>query len=782
VTASNGRGDVLEARAPRFTASDAARIAEEVFGEEVVEVAPLESERDQNFRIRGARGERVLKLSNAAEDPAVVDFEIAALRHVARWDPALPVPRVCTTPRGEASPCVVATDGLRHAARLLTFLPGRPFSEVGRDDALHRDLGASLARLGRALRGFFHPAAGRVLLWDLRHATRLRSRTEAIREPALRALVAERLERFESSVLPSLQDLRAQVIHNDVSRHNTLVDEGGRVAGILDFGDAIHAPLVLDLAVTAAEVLLGAPEPVDAVRELVAAYHECEPLRAEELRVLPDLVATRLAVGLAISAWRVREHPGNAAYIAGDDAQLGETLSGFASFEGDLRSALPRVAGAPRASGVGGSAKDVATSLLARRARHLGAALELFYAQPLHLVRGRGVWLHDADGRAYLDAYNNVPHVGHGHPAVVEAIARQAATLNTNTRYLTDTVVEYAERLAAILPGRLEVCLFVCSGSEANDLAWRIARLHGGGRGAVVVEGAYHGTTEATHALSPWEREGDIADHVRALPTPDVYRGAFRRDEPRLGARLAAAADEAVASLAEAGLAPAAFFVDPTLSSSGIHVAPEGWLAGVFERIRAAGGLCVADEVQSGFGRMGGPFWGFEMHGVVPDIVTLGKPIGNGYPLAAVVTTPEIAASLAEEGEFFSTFGGNPVACAAGLAVLEVIEREGLVEQARRVGTLLREGLESLAGDHAWIGDVRGAGLFLGVELVRDRVSQQPATHETRRVLEGMRERGVLVGSEGPHRNVVKIRPPLVFEASHAARLLEALDGTLRSL
>jgi 4-aminobutyrate aminotransferase-like enzyme/Ser/Thr protein kinase RdoA (MazF antagonist) len=770
---------VLEAKAPVLTATDAARVADEVFGLRRATAAdPLDSERDQNFRLdTSERGEFVLKIANAAEDPAVLDLQNRALQHVAQRDPELEVPRLVLTPGGETSALVTGPDGRRHLARVLTFLPGRTLGEVPHKPELLRSLGTTLARLGRALRGFFHPAAGHELLWDFKHAARLRVHLDEIRDPARRAWAAGCLDRFETRVAPVLPDLRAQVIHNDVSLHNTLVDsEGVRVAGIIDFGDLVHAPLVNDLAVTVTEVMLAAPDPIAAAAAVVNAFDRGEALRYEERALLFDLVATRLAMAVLISAWRVSRHPENREYITGDDAASWSLIEHLAEIEPALRGAF--LGAAPAAAGT-----DSVERLIARRARRLGPALTHFYERPLHMVRGRGAWLTDADGHAYLDAYNNVPHVGHAHPAVADAIARQTATLNTNTRYLYESVVDYADRLVESLPDGLDVCMFVCSGSEANDLAWRIAKAHTRHRGAIVVEGAYHGSTDAVNDLSPSELRAGAAParHVRVVPAPDDYRGAYRRGEERVAERYAEHLPEAIASLRANAFAPAAFFLDTLLSSSGILIAPDGYLRAAFGTVRAAGGLCVADEVQAGFGRTGDHLWGFEAHGVVPDIVTLGKPIGNGYPLAAVVTTQEIAASFAEEGEFFSTFGGNPVACAAGLAVLEVMERERLRENASRVGAQLRKGVEALAASQPLIGDVRGRGLYVGVDLVRDPSTREPATREARRVMEGMRERRVLVGVDGPHANVLKIRPPLVFSAKDADRLLEALDASLAS-
>ena len=766
--------DVLETPPPRLSAADAERIAAELFGFEAA-ASPLDSERDQNFRLRAGDGrERVLKLANPAEDPQTLDFQIRALLQLEHTAPDLPLPRVYASRSGDFCPVIRAPDGRQHGVRLLSFLPGAPLETAPRADGLAADLGSFLARLGHGLRGFFHPSARGGLLWDLSQAGRLREHLGRIEEAELRGLALRWLAHFDERVARRLPALRAQVIHNDASVANTLVDAGGeRVVGLVDFGDLVHAPLVQDLAVAIAELLPGASDPIATAAELVAGYEGVEPLREEERAILFDLVAARLAVSVAIAAWRGARFPENHAYIAGDAAAMGKALAWVDANEEALREALGEPA--MERAGAGGGLER----LLARRERLLGPTASHFYEHPLHLVRGRGAWLFGADGRAYLDAYNNVPHVGHCHPRVVAAIARQASLLDTNTRYVTEAILDYAERLTATLPEALELCLFVCSGSEANDLAWRLARAHTGNSAALVVEGAYHGGTDATDQLSP----GAVpASHVRSISAPDGTRSPCRSGETEPARRSAAGAETALASLALAGLAPAAFFVDPLLVSSGILVPPPGWLAQVFAAVRRAGGLCVADEVQAGFGRTGEHFWGFEAHGVVPDLVTLGKPIANGYPMAAVVTRPDIARSFARRGDFFSTFGGSPVACAAAIAVLDVVESEGLRENARRIGARLRAGCEALASHRTLVGDVRGAGLLLGVELVRDREAREPAPSETRAVVERLREAGVLVGVEGPRRNVIKIRPPLVFSAADADRLLEALDAALAAV
>lgn len=416
------------------------------------------------------------------------------------------------------------------------------------------------------------------------------------------------------------------------------------------------------------------------------------------------------------------------------------------------------------------------------RRRHVGPALSLSYRRPLTIVRGAGTYLYDETGRAYLDGVNNVCHVGHAHPRVVRAVHEQMAVLNTNTRYLHPNLVRYAERLVATLPEPLRVCFFVNSGSEANDLALRLARTHTGRRDVVVLDGAYHGHLTSLIDISPYKFDGPggqgAPPFTHVVPMPDPYRGPYRADDPEAGARYAAHVRDATEAAVRHG-GVAAFVAEPLLSCGGQVVPPPGFLREAYRHVRRAGGLCIADEVQVGFGRAGTHFWGFETQGVVPDVVTMGKPIGNGHPLGAVVTTAEVAASFANGMEYFNTFGGNPVSCAAGLAVLDVVADEGLQAHARRVGEQLRAGLERLMAQHPVVGDVRGAGLFLGIELVLDREARAPAPAQAAYLVERMKEHGILLSTDGPFHNVIKIKPPLSFSEADADLLLRTLADVL---
>lgn len=416
-------------------------------------------------------------------------------------------------------------------------------------------------------------------------------------------------------------------------------------------------------------------------------------------------------------------------------------------------------------------------AMIGRRDALLGPAYRLMYEHPLHIVRGEGVWLIDPDGRRYLDVYNNVASLGHCHPAVTEAICRQVQTLATNTRYLHDTILELAERLLASVPETdLAHLMLTCTGSEANDVAYRIAKVRTGGTGVIVTETAYHGFTDAVSQFSPsLGMTVDLGAHVRLVPAPRLYHA----EGADLSARFTRDVEMAIADLRRHGIKPAALIVDSLFTSDGILPEPAGFLKGAVDAIKRAGGLFIADEVQPGFGRTGEHMWGFQRHGVIPDIATLGKPMGNGQPVAGLLATADALAEFGKNSRYFNTFAGNTVSCAAALAVWDTIEQEGLLKHAARVGNILREGIADLAIRHEAIGDVRGAGLFVGVELVSDRASRTPDRELTSRVVNRMRDNGVLLSACAMGHNVLKLRPPLVLSAEQAGIVIETLDEAL---
>jgi 4-aminobutyrate aminotransferase-like enzyme len=409
--------------------------------------------------------------------------------------------------------------------------------------------------------------------------------------------------------------------------------------------------------------------------------------------------------------------------------------------------------------------------LIARREAVLGGAYRLFYAQPVELVRGAGVYLYDPAGRSYLDAYNNVPSVGHSHPHVTESVARQLATLNTHTRYLTEPVVRYAERLLAAHP-RLSPAraMFTCSGSEAVDLALRIARQATGADGVIVTANAYHGVTAAAAEVSPSLGPNvPLGPNVRTVPPPGP------------GVNFAAAVAWAMTDLARHGVRTAAFLADSLFSSDGVLPDPAGFLAPVAELVRAEGGLYIADEVQSGFGRTGAHMWGYERHGLTPDLVVMGKPMGNGLPIAGVAGRADLLDDFGRTARYFNTFGGNPVCVAAASAVLDVLDAEGLPANAAATGGYLKDQVSQLAAGSPVLGDVRGAGLYLGID-VTDGVTGAPSGDLAAAVVNGMREHRVLISATGPHGSVLKVRPPLPFGREHADQFLTVLADVLAGI
>ena len=422
----------------------------------------------------------------------------------------------------------------------------------------------------------------------------------------------------------------------------------------------------------------------------------------------------------------------------------------------------------------------VDTQLLERRYRLLGARAPLFYNEPLHIVRGEGVWLYDADGKKYLDVYNNVPNVGHCHPHVVEALYKQSQTLNVHNRYLHELIVEYAERLTALHDDPLSMAFIVCTGSEANEIALRMARQATGKLGIICTNCAYHGNTTAVDELATGLYGGATpSPNVKAVPFPESYRPLDGLTGEALATAYSDKVKQAIDEFEEEGIGFAGILICPIFSGEGLPDVPPGYMEQAMDHVRAAGGLYIADEVQAGFARSGEKMWGYQLSGVTPDIATMGKPMGNGHPVAGVVARPDLVNGFREQVMYFNTFGGNPVQCAVGMAVLDVIEQENLQENALVVGEYIRDGLRALQSEHELIGDVRGHGLFNGVELVTDREAKTPATAEVRKIINAMKDKGVLINYIGMYGNVLKMRPPLPFSKDNADLLLSVLNDVL---
>jgi 4-aminobutyrate aminotransferase-like enzyme/Ser/Thr protein kinase RdoA (MazF antagonist) len=789
----------LRTSPPSFGIAEGERIARDLYGL-AVSVKALPGERDCNFRLRTAeavgaqasgakaRGanppgtstrEFVLKVLDVAGDLASTDCLVRVLDHLAEQDPTLPVPRLYPTLAAEAVGRF-SRDGADYATCLVSFLPGRLVSEAPASAALLRNVGSALARVDRALQGFFHPSLTRSLAWDVRRLPELAEFSGDIESPALRETINRVAGDFRDR-LPRLRGLRAQAIHGDCHGANLLVDaDGSSICGILDFGDMIHAPLIMEPAVAMSELLTESVAPLESLGAVLQGYAQGLTLQPEEVEFIYDIIIARHAVTVLVHAWRSRHDSQGARVLEAASAHAETSLLRLLSLD---RQALTRqwheaagtLSATERAHGRSAGTAAQQPVDVGRRHRLMGAGAELFYDQPLHIVRGSGVWLYDAQGRAYLDVYNNVPHVGHAHPAVVEAIQRQTAVLATHTRYLHEKILQYAEELTARLPAHLDACIFVNSGSEANDVAWRMAQMATGHHGGLIMQYAYHGITDAVAALTPGVGQPE-APHVVALPAPPE---GLRAGDELTPAQLSAAildADRALATLRERGFAPAAFYVDSAITSSGIFDPPPAWAAAVQARFRAAGSLMVADEVQYGLGRPGSHFWGFQRRGFHPDIVTMGKPVGNGYPMGVVVANRALIEEFQAKFGFFSTFGGNAVAASAGLAVLKVLDDEELMANAADTGGYLQEALRTAAARRACLGAVRGTGLLLGLEVLGPDVSS--AKRRAKRIINALAAQSrVLIGYEGPHASILKLRPPMPFRREHADLLVQAIDA-----
>ncbi len=777
---------------PPLSPVEAARIALELYSLRGA-VRPLPGEYDDNFHLVTSDGRGyVLKIMHAGRETSFVDMQCQVLTHLAERAPHLALPRVIPNSRGELFAQAQVADGTRRIVWLLTFLPGSTLAEVSpHTRQLLESLGRFLAEIDTALLDFSHPAANRIVKWDLSRSPWAFEKLSFVADPQRRALAEHFLNLFEQEAVPRFHRLRRSVIYGDANDHNILVSpessQPREVVSVIDFGDLHTGLTVAEPSVAAAYAILGKDDPLAAARSVLAGYHRRFPLNENEIAAFFPLMAARLAVSVVNSAHRKSLIPDDP-YVTVTEVAAWTALERLAQIPPSFASDRLRAATVPS-----GAVPSGETSLtqplptleksLSARQKYFSSNLSLSYDRPLKIVRGWMQYLYDDTGRAFLDVYNNVPLVGHSHPRVVRAVQEQIALLNTNTRYLHDNILQYAERLIALLPSPLRVCFFVNSGSEANELALRLARTHTGREDIIVLEHAYHGHTSTLIDISPYKFNGPGGKGqkpwVHVAPIPDDYRGIHRRGESELGRKYAAPITEILQKLKKEGRGAAAFIAETLPSVAGQIVFPPGYLIEVYKHVRAAGAVCIADEVQVGFGRLGTHFWGFETQAAVPDIVVLGKPIGNGIPLAAVVTTPEIAASFANGMEFFSTFGGNPVACAAGMAVLDVLEADHLQQNALNVGAKWLEDLRALQLKYPLIGDVRGIGLFLGIDLVTDREARTPATTQAHYVVNRLRDLGILAGTDGPHHNVIKLRPPLIFSAADAAFFTSNLSSIL---
>lgn len=752
---------------------------------------------DLNFLLETENARFIIKVANSSESLAMLDLQNKAMAQLLAS--GITVPDVLTNRFGnQLSP--IELDGETRWLRVLSYLPGSCYGDLPATEkgpALWQQLGALMGKVSKAFVGFEHIAAYRQLDWDLATAYRLCQQNMPLLQPEPLALVQHFMRLYQQQVRPHLGQLRQSVIHNDANDFNLLLQQqhsNWQITALLDFGDMLYSHTVNELAVACAYAIFAQADVVPVIKTVTAAYHQQYPLTATELEVLPCLIAMRLCISLCNSAKAILAEPGNSYILISASGalkalqqlqqldlfwlgqQLKQQNSGF----------NPGIHSAANSGQKSVAPERSSNEIQQLRQRYFSKTLSLSYQQPLKIVRGYGAYLYDEKGLDYLDMVNNVCHVGHCHPDVVAAGQQQMALLNTNTRYLHDNLVNYAEQLLRTMPDELSVCFFVNSGSEANELAFRLARAATGGRDLIVVDEAYHGNTQACIDASPYKFDGPggagATPYVHKVLLPDPYRGVYQGYSAASGAAYAADVDRALAEIQAAGRQVSAFICESLQGVAGQIVMPDAYLQQVYQKVRRAGGLCIADEVQVGFGRVGSQMWGFQTQQVLPDIVTLGKPIGNGHPMAAVITTRAVADAFANGMEFFNTFGGNPVSCAIGSAVLQVLQQERLPQKALETGLYLQQQCRLLAQQHPIIGDVRGMGLFIGVELVTDRELKTPATTQMSYLIEFFKQQRILLSSEGPGANILKIKPPLAFGRHEADRFLESFEQGLQQL
>ncbi|MBC7364754.1 MAG: aminotransferase class III-fold pyridoxal phosphate-dependent enzyme [Candidatus Aminicenantes bacterium] len=770
---------------PKLQLNEIKSLAQDRYGLKIKRIKPLAGDRSQNFLLESEEGNKyAIKISSAFDHPEELDFEnqvmILLRQKLPEYQFPLPLPDV----DGQLISNYKKKKSQLFLIRLFPYLPGIYLADLKNIPlSLWKEAGELLAKIDICLKDFYHPGQRRFLPWDLKNVLWSKERLKFVTDPVLKRQLDYCLLQYETKVLPVAHRLRTQVIYGDANEHNFLLTsrkaDQARIKGLLDFGDMTESFLVAEVAIALTYALMLKPEE-EIAREILSAYHRKNPLQPEELDILFYLILARLTISLTMSAWRRKAEPDNAYMTISENPGRHLLDHLLAENPEKWRKLFYQACGLKMKNHFLPSDK-----LLGFRKSHLCGALSLAYQNPLHLVQGCGPYLFEADGSRYLDCVNNVCHLGHAHPAVARAVSRQMALLNTNTRYLYDQLALYVEKLLARFPKKFKYVFLVNSGSEANDLALRLARNYTGGSELLVIDGAYHGNLTSLIEISPYKFDGPggkgAPPFVHKIPTPDPYRGKYQGNTLKTTQKYLEEVAQIIKNLQAENKKLVGLIAESMMGCAGQVIFPPEFLKLAFSLVRAAGGVCIADEVQVGFGRPGKFFWGFESQQADPDIVTLGKPIGNGHPIGAVVTTEEIARAFETGMEYFNTFGGNPVSCAAGLAVLQAVEEENLQENARVVGDYFIKELKILQKSHSLIGHVRGLGLFIGVELVKDPITKEPATEEARQIVEKMKTRGILFSTDGPFRNVLKIKPPIVFNKRNVDQVVEALAEVLKN-
>ncbi len=747
---------------------------ESITGFQIKELIKLNAYDTVNYLVRTDKGKFILKTYPYTDDTlALVNAENAVLL-------ALQTPTDNTFPKPIAFSDTtyvkpIEVDGEKRMYRMLSFLEGEFLGDIQHTKELFQSLGIFLANMDINLQKLRSDTiTARQWEWNIQYLRLNKKYLDDIPDAKDRNTARYFFQQFEENVIPVLPELRGQIIHNDANEWNVLTTNG-EISGIIDFGDLAHSPLINELAIAITYACLDKEEPLKWASFILNTYHNTLPLQEKEIKVLYYLISARLVISVCNAAHSRKINPENK-YASVNEKSAWRMLYRWLSInpiaaENQFRKAVGFPIEKPHPI----------EKIVKRRYQHISPILSISYTDPIYMVRSAFQYMYDAYGNTFLDAYNNIPHVGHSHPKVVEAGQRQMAKLNTNTRYLYDQLHEYAEKLLSKFPPSLNRVFFVNSGSAASDLAIRMAKIDTGYHKFMVMEHGYHGNTQTATDISDYKFNNPKGqgqkEFILKTPIPDTYRGKYTMNDGRAGKKYA---QEAIETIKHSKHPIAAFISEPIVGCAGQVPLADGYLKEIYPAIRKQGGLCISDEVQTGFGRLGGYFWGFEAQGIVPDMVIIGKPMANGHPMGALICTEKVADSFSKGVEFFSSFGGNPVSCAIAASVLEVIEEENLQENAKIVGDYYKSLLEGLQKKHRCIGDVRGSGLFLGVEIVKEN-SVDPDTTLAHHIKNTLRLQNILISTDGPSDSVLKTKPALCFTKENAKKVVDAIDAVLRA-
>ena len=744
------------------------------FGLTEIEVKRLNGYDNVNYLVNSATGQCIFKTYNPTDELyEMVKAQNETLLFLQKSD-STKYPKPIQFIDGSLVK-VLSIDGIKQVCRMLTFIEGEPLGDIRHTKTLMESFGRFLAEIDLKLQHFRSPTiAARQWEWDIQYLTLNESYINDIPNAKDRNTVLYFIQQFKENVLPVAPTLRKQIIHGDANDWNILTRHG-EVSGIIDFGDLVHSFLINELAIAIAYLCFEKENPLEWASFILKSYHNTLPIQEGEIKVLYYLIVARLVQSVCGSARSKKNDPNNL-YASVSEKSAWKLLYHWLSINPLAAENSFRIA-----TGLQTLKPQPSQQVLKRRYQHTSPILSLSYDKPIHMVGSAFQYMYDVDGNTFLDAYNNIPHVGHSHPKVVAAGQRQMAKLNTNTRYLYDQLVDYAEKLLAKFPSELNKIYFVNSGSAASDLAIRIAKTHTDHKGVMVMEHGYHGITQTAIDLSDYKfnhpnGEGQ-KDYILKTAIPDTYRGEYTLNDGTAGKMYA---KDAIHEIRHSNMPLAAFIAEPVVGCGGQVPLAKGYLKEVYPMIRKQGGLCISDEVQTGFGRLGDYFWGFEAHDVVPDMVILGKSMANGHPMGAVVCTNDIAESFGKGVEFFSSFGGNPVSCSIASSILEVIDEEKLQENAKTVGNFYKSLFFNLQAKYKCIGDVRGSGLFLGIEIIKD-YGMTPDPELAHLIKNQLRIKNILISTDGPFNNVLKTKPPLCFTRENAQLVINQTEKILET-